>query len=197
MNYTINEIKIWLKENLDEERYEHSIGVAECAEEMAQKFGLNKEKCYLAGLIHDCAKSLPKDKCLTLFKEKISDLPELVCGEVENSKTHHAPIGAYYAKTVFGVEDEEILSAIRWHTIGKISMTDFEKVIYLADKVENRTRPESYAQPIREALQTQGLNGAMLVSYKNTIKSLIDRDLTICTATIDIYNELLKTIKKV
>ena len=196
MNYTIDGIKTWLKENLDEERYEHSLGVAECAEEMAPKFGLNKEKCFLAGLIHDCAKSLPKEQCLSLFNENLSGMPELVCGEIENSKTYHAPIGAYYAQIIFGIQDNEVLSAIRWHTIGKLSMSDFEKVIYLADKIEKRTRPDSYAKPIREALNLQGLDYAMLISYKNTIKSLLDRDLTICTVTIDIYNDLLKSCRR-
>ena len=117
---------------------------------------------------------------------------ELECGELENPKTHHAPAGAYVARKEFGIEDEEILSAIRWHTIGKIQMTDFEKIIFIADKIEEKTRPIEYAQPIREALK-DGLNPALLVCYKNTIKSLVDRNLTICTQTIDIYNELLRT----
>ena len=114
----------------------------------------------------------------------------LVCGEIENPKTHHAPAGAIVAKKNFGVDDEEILSAIRWHTIGKLNMTKFEKIIFLADKIE-KTRPDDYAEPIRNALFNKGIDEALLVCYKSTIKSLVDRNLTICTATIDIYNELL------
>ena len=53
---TIEEIKVWLKDNLDEERYLHTLGVAQCASELAQRYGLNVEKTYLAGLLHDCAK---------------------------------------------------------------------------------------------------------------------------------------------
>lgn len=185
-NYTIDYIKKWLEANLNDERYEHSLGTAECAKELAEKYGLDKDKAYFTGLIHDCAKCLPKNE----IYEILNNL-ELECGELENPKTHHAPAGAYLAKREFGVDDEEVLSAIRWHTIGKIGMTDFEKIIFIADKIE-RNRPDEYAEPIRKALNEKGMNTALLVCYKNTIKSLIDRNLTICTQTIDIYNELLR-----
>ena len=187
MNYTIDSIKEWLKENLNTERYEHSLGTAECAEQLAMKYNLDTEKAFFTGLIHDCAKCLPKEKTL-----EILNMLELEEGESENPKTHHAPVGAYIAKKEFNVEDEEILSAIRWHTIGKINMSDFEKIIFLADKIETRTRPKEYREPIVKALEENGIDAALLQCYKNTIQSLIDRKLTICTQTIDIYNELLK-----
>ena len=60
MTYT--KYKEWLKANLNEERYEHSLGTAECASELAEKFGLDKEKAYLCGLIHDCAKCFPDNE---------------------------------------------------------------------------------------------------------------------------------------
>ena len=189
MNYTVDDIKIWLKNNLNEERYEHSLGTAECAEILAEKYGLDKSKAYFTGLIHDCAKCLPKDK----LTEALNNI-KLECGEAENPKTHHAPAGVWVAKKEFKVEDEEILSAIRWHTIGKMNMSLFEKIIFLADKIE-RTREPEYAQPIREALDKNGIDSAILVCYQNTIKSLVDRNLTICTMTVDIYNELLKSVK--
>lgn len=183
---SIEDIKKWLKANLSEERYEHSLGTAECAEKLAGQFGLDKEKAYFAGLIHDCAKCLPKDETL-----KILEGLELADGELCNPKTHHAPVGAYVAKKEFGVDDEEILSAIRWHTLGKINMTPFEKIIFLADKLERRTRPCEYCEPIWNALEKDGLDAALLICYKNTIKSLVDRELKICTITVDIYNSLL------
>ena len=183
---TINEIKEWLKANLSEERYEHSLGTAECAGFLAEKFGLDKDKAYFTGLIHDCAKCLAKEETL-----KILENLELADGEMCNPKTHHAPAGAYVAKKEFGVDDEEILSAIRWHTLGKINMTPFEKIIFLADKLERRTRPCEYCDPIWEALNSKGLDAALLICYKSTIKSLVDRNLKICTITVDIYNSLL------
>ena len=176
----------WLKVNLSPERYEHSLGTAECARELAERFGENPEKAYFTGLIHDCAKCLPKDETLHIIKTFLN----LEDGELCSPKTHHAPVGAYIAKKEFKIDDEEILSAIRWHTIGKVNMTPFEKIIFLADKIETRTRPCEICEPIREALN-ESLDKALLLCYKNTIKSLVDRDLRICTATIDIYNSLL------
>ena len=190
-DYTIEDIKEWLRENLSDERYEHSLGAADCAKILAEKYGADMDKAYFTGLIHDCAKCLPKKEMFEILK--IIPLEE---GELENPKTHHAPAGAYVAKKEFGVEDDEILSAIRWHTIGKLNMTLFEKIIFLADKIETRTRPAEYREPVTKLLdEDDGLNKALLLCYENTIKSLVDRKLTICTATVDIYNELLNKVK--
>ena len=192
MSYTeIEQYKDWLKSNLSEERYEHSLGTAECAMELAEKFGQDKEKAYLCGLIHDCAKCFPNEE----LKNTICNCEDLCDGELSNPKTYHAPAGAILAKQEFGICDEEILSATRWHTLGKETMTDFEKIIFLADKIETRTRPKELIEPIRQALEEEnGLNKALLICYSNTIKSLVDRKLKICKTTIDIYNKLLSEL---
>ncbi len=183
---TIEYIESWLKANLSEERYEHSLGTAQCAKELAERFGVDAEKAYFTGLIHDCAKNLSQTETDNIIKTQL----KLEEGELCSPKTHHAPVGAYIAKKEFGIEDEEILSAIRWHTIGKVNMTTFEKIIFLADKIETRTRPCEICEPIREVLN-ESLDKALLLCYKNTIKSLVDRNLRICSVTIDIYNSLI------
>lgn len=188
MIYTSKEknIQEWLKKNLNKERYEHSLGTAECAKNLAEDFGLDSEKAYFAGLIHDCAKCFSIEKTQEILTKL--DIKE---NELCNPKTHHAPVGAYIAEKEFGVKDNEILSAIRWHTLGKLNMTSFEKIIFIADKIEERTRPYELYQPIKLALKNNGLDDALLLCYKNTIKSLIDRNLRICIDTIEIYNSLL------
>ena len=187
MTYT--KYKEWLRANLEEERFEHSLGTAECAAELAEKFGLDKNKAYLCGLIHDCAKCFSNKE----LKSKICACEDLCDGELTNPKTYHAPAGAILAKQELGICDEEILSATRWHTLGKIEMSDFEKIIFLADKIEKRTRPLEHRAPIEEALE-KGLDEALLVCYSATIKSLVDRKLKICKQTIDIYNNLLNNL---
>ena len=184
----INEILNWLKNNLDEERYVHSIGVAECAIDLAKQYNQDTEKAYVAGLLHDCAKCFPFEKSKKIAENNL----ELDECEKNNKKTIHAPISSYVAKTEFGINDKIILSAIRWHTIGNINMSTFDKIIFLADKIEYKTREEAYAKPLRYALKDKGLDFAIMISYKQTIKSLVDRNLEICTSTIDIYNKLLK-----
>lgn len=183
-----DEIKKWLKENLNDERYIHSLGTAECAVELAVKFGLDSEKAYIAGLLHDCAKCFSKEK----LKQIINEHLQVEECEMLNYKTLHAPVSAYIAQKDFGVEDNEILSAIRWHTLGKSDMTTFEKIIFLADKIEPNTREEKYRNEILEILNEEnGLNLALLRCYKETIKSLVKRELKICLTTINIYNHLL------
>ena len=192
MDYTnLEKCKNWLKANLNDERYRHSLGTAECAKNLAKKYGLDEEKAYFCGLIHDCAKCLPKDE----LKQMIRACHDLCEGEADNYKTLHAPAGAILAKKEFGVCDDEILSSIRWHTLGKEGMTDFEKIIFLADKIEQETRPSEWAEPIRKVLdEDNGLNKALLICYGNTIKSLVDRNLKICSTTINLYNKLLEEV---
>ena len=185
MEYT--EIFSWLKNNLNEERYIHTLGTAECAKELANKFNLNSEKAYLAGLLHDCAKCFSNENLLDIIHQHLN-VEEC---EMLNYKTLHAPVSAYIAEKEFEVNDKEILSAIRWHTLGKLDMTDFEKIVFLADKIEPNTRDKEYSDKIKTLLdEPNGINKALLKCYKETIKSLVKRDLKICLLTIDIYNKL-------
>lgn len=186
----IEEIKDWLRENLTVEKYVHSLGTADAAREIAKICGGDEEKAYFTGLIHDCAKNLALDEMISLIKEGGI---ELECGEDSNTKILHAPAGAALAKKIFGVEDEEILSAIRWHTLGKVEMTLLEKIIFLADKIEPETRGrESYLKRLEILSAPDGLEKNILDCYSYTIKSLVDRKLVICQKTIEIYNHLLK-----
>lgn len=185
MDYT--QIKKWLKENLNEERYIHTLGTADCAKELAAKYNLDSEKAYLAGLLHDCAKCFSNDKLLDIIHKNLN----VEQCEMLNYKTLHAPVSAYIAEKEFNVQDKEILSAIRWHTLGRLDMSDFEKIIFLADKIEPNTRDKEYCESIRTLLNVEnGLNKALLRCYKETIKSLVKRDLKICMLTIEIYNKL-------
>jgi hydrolase, HD family len=185
MDYT--EILKWLKDNLNDERYFHTIGTAQCAKELAVKYDLDCEKAYLAGLLHDCAKCFSNEKLLDIIHQNL-DVEEC---EMLNYKTLHAPVSAYIAEKEFNVKDKEILSAIRWHTLGKLEMSDFDKIIFLADKIEPNTRDKEYSDKIRSILEeNNGLNKALLKCYKETIKSLVKRDLKICLLTIEIYNKL-------
>lgn len=185
MDYT--EILKWLKDNLNEERYIHTLGTAECARELAKKYRLDSEKAYLAGLLHDCAKCFSNDKLLDIIHKHL----QVEECEMLNYKTLHAPVSAYIAEKEFHVTNKEILSAIRWHTLGKLNMTDFEKIVFLADKIEPNTRDKEYSSEIRSLLdEEKGLDKALLRCYKETIKSLVKRDLKICILTIEIYNKL-------
>lgn len=188
MAYTLEQIRAWLKENLTEKRYFHSLGTMECAQILAKKFNLDFDKAKMAGILHDCAKCMETDKLLEIIENK---LPEVNPECLLNYKTYHAPVGAYLAKEKFKIEDPEIISAIKCHTMGKVGMSDFEKIIFLSDKIEQKTRNLEFREKILNIIDTKGLDAALFVCFQETIKSLVERKLKICAQTIDVYNELL------
>lgn len=193
----IQEIEAILKNELSEERFIHTLGVKECAVELARRYNLDEKKAEIAGLLHDCAKCMKNEELRKFIDENIKDIDE---NELKNYKTLHAPVGACMACDRFKVEDNEIISAIRWHTLGRVNMSTFEKIIFLADKIEKNTRDLSYREEILKILDENegenGLNLALLRCFKETIKSLVNRELYMCQTTIDVYNWLLGEAQK-
>lgn len=178
----------WLEENLNEERFSHSLGTAKMAVELAKKYNLDVEKAEIAGLLHDCAKHFTNDELLKIIKEKLPEIPEC---ELLNYKTWHAPVGALIAQEQFGVNDPEIINSIKYHTLGRVDMSTFEAIIFLADKVETNTRPQNFTVEILHILERYGIDAALFECVSTTIESLIERKLKICQSTIDVYNWLL------
>lgn len=128
-----DEILSDLKNILDEYRYHHTVGVADTAKAMAQVFGENPNKAYLAGILHDCAKCMPDEEKIRLCKEynvKISQT------EQSNPFLLHAKVGAIVAEKKYGITDKEVLSSIKYHTTGKPEMTLLEKIVFTADYIE-------------------------------------------------------------
>lgn len=193
---TIDYIENWLSENLSTKRLNHSKGCAQMAKELAQMFNLDSEKAYLAGLVHDCAKNFKDEKLLQIIKEEIKvGFNE---NELKNPKTYHAIVGVYVAKNEFEIEDNEILQSIRNHTIGSVDMTTFDKIIFLADKIEPNARDEKYSKKVLKLIEKNkgivGLDLAIFKCFCETIKSLVRRKLYICSSTIDVYNKLQESV---
>lgn len=151
-----------LKAMLTPERFIHSLGVRDAATELAKIFGADVKKAEIAGLLHDNAKNFPD------LIERASDLEaELDEFERENIALIHAKLGAETAKCEFGINDSEIIEAIKWHTIGKEDMTLLEKIIFVADLIEpNRNFPG--VENIRK-IAKYDLDKAVLECVKSTI----------------------------
>lgn len=118
---------------LKPKRYIHTLGVAMIAANLAEVHGCDSTRAYTAGLLHDCAKYLTGKEQITACESAGIALSKI---ELENTALIHGKLGAYIARTKYGVQDKEILSAITWHTTGKPKMTLLEKIIYLADYME-------------------------------------------------------------
>lgn len=112
------------------ERRAHSIRVANLAAARALQLKIPERKAIAAALFHDCAKSLHPD---SPYLEDFT--PPDMWGEVPRSVWHQFA-GAYVAERVFGVTDEDVLNAVRYHTSARENMSDLEKLIFLADMLE-------------------------------------------------------------
>lgn len=130
---SIEEIKLYLAENLIEDRYTHTLGVADTAKKLAKLNGICEEKAEIAGLAHDVAKNLSKARMKELIEENNIILSDV---EKNNMSLWHSIVAPIEAKNKLGIEDEEILDAIRWHTTGKEDMSILTKIIYIADMIE-------------------------------------------------------------
>ncbi len=104
---TKSEIEFWLKNKLSDELYRHSLAVQEMSIELAEIYNVDKEKASLAGLIHDCAKNLPKKEMLSYLNQIDIPIDEII---IRHPVLLHAPLGAKIAKDKFGITDEEILT---------------------------------------------------------------------------------------
>lgn len=114
-------------------RLTHSIAVAHTCEALAMCYGLDMKRAYLAGLVHDCAKCISDEEQIKHCEENNIEITPI---EYESAYLLHAKLGAFWAKTIYGITDEEILSAIRCHTTGKPDMSDLELILFIADYIE-------------------------------------------------------------
>ena len=146
----INEIQNTLKQMLDEKRFAHTLAVCEAAVMLADRFDADKEKAYLAALLHDCARCFDNEQQIAYCKENNIELDDYMEKDINPV---HALVGADMAKRRFGVEDKEILDAIYRHAIGCEYMTLLDKIIFVADHIEP-SRNGNDANEARNAAET-------------------------------------------
>lgn len=180
------EILNYLKDNLNEKRFNHSLEVAKEARRLAIKYGADEEKAYLAGLVHDATKNLSAQKQLKIFERFGIILTDVERG---SEKLWHAISGAAVAENVFGITDKEILSAVRCHTTAKANMTKLETVLYIAD-FTSLDRDYDDVDVMR-SLADKSLEEALRYALCYTVKDLCERELAIHPDTLYAYNEIL------
>lgn len=184
MNY--EKLEKQLKKKLDDNRYTHTIGVAYTCACLAMRYHYDVDKAYLAGLLHDCAKCIDNDKKIELCEKNHIEMTEI---ERENPFLLHAKLGSFLAGKKYHIRDEEILSAIRWHTTGRPNMTMLEKIVFVADYIEPNRKKQPDLMEVRnlcfENLE-QGLKKILsdTLTYLHSEKEHID-DMT--QKTYDYY----------
>ncbi|MFO7266018.1 MAG: bis(5'-nucleosyl)-tetraphosphatase (symmetrical) YqeK [Limnochordales bacterium] len=175
-----------VRRRLSPARFAHVEGVVQSAAELARRWGVSEDKAVLAAWLHDVAKELPPEALLRLadefgiiFDDEMKHMPQL----------WHAPVGAELARRDFGVTDEDVLSAIRYHTTGRAGMSALEAIVFLADLIEpGRTFPG--VEELRR-LSREDLNAALLAAYDGLIRYVLDQGGLLHSATTAARNDLL------
>ncbi len=128
MNYIkIEEYKKKLKNDLKPQRYQHTMDTVVKAMELSMGTSADKEVVFIASLLHDCAKyKTPSENQLKELKDFL-DCPAII----------HAPLGAIIARDEYGINDERILNAIKYHSTGRAGMSIEEMIVCLADAIED------------------------------------------------------------
>lgn len=161
-----------LQNVLKKKRYAHTLGVRYTAAALAMRHGCSIEQAQIAGLLHDCAKGYSDGELLTLASQYNLEISK---AERKAPYLLHAKVGAYLAEHEYGVQEEEILNAIRFHTTGRPHMTMLEKIIFIADYIEPNRRMLD-GLPQCRTLAFENLDMAMYQILENTLAYLRGRD---------------------
>ncbi|KDR94077.1 putative HD superfamily hydrolase of NAD metabolism [Peptoclostridium litorale DSM 5388] len=186
----IEQIKEKLKKIVSPKRFKHTIGVFETAEKLAKTYGADVQRAQMAALLHDCAKGVKGEKVFEYVFEHDVFLDDI---EKKETALSHGAIGAHMARAEFGINDDEIISAIRYHTTGKPDMTKLEKIIYIADFIE----PERSYPGVDELrkLAFEDIDAALLLAFDNTIRYVLSIRKILHTRTIEARNFILEQME--
>lgn len=157
-----------IKPRMKETRFTHSCSVAHLAYRIAKKHQLDYSKAYIAGILHDIAKDTDKNTSLALMKQYYPDFVEI------GAFSYHQFLGEKVAKEDFGVVDEEILGAIKFHTTGKGNMSWLEKLIYACDKIDPNRGYDS--SELIQAMEN-GIDSGFLTVLKANVEFLSKKEI--------------------
>lgn len=188
----IYEYRKKLKKILKADRYEHSLSVSFTSVCLAMRYGVDLYKAEVAGLLHDCAKQF-SDKELIKLCEK--DKVLLTEDMLKAPQVIHSVYGAEYARKEFGIEDEEILTAIYYHTLGRPEMSVLEAIVFVSDYIEARRYKALRLSEIRKTA-FQDLDRAVYEINHDTITYLEESGGYICKDSYDTYQYYKELMKK-
>ncbi|WOV85488.1 bis(5'-nucleosyl)-tetraphosphatase (symmetrical) YqeK [Sporosarcina jeotgali] len=175
-----------LQQRMPQQRFQHVLRVTETAKSLAGMHGESIESAETAALFHDIAKYMDA-----------KEMRELLSAHQENpllfefhKELWHAPAGALIAREEFGIQNEDVLNAIRFHTTGRANMTNLEMIIYIADMTEpGRDFPG--VDQLR--LYAEGpLDKAMRACIIHTVTHLIGKQVPVYPDSIECYNYFVK-----
>jgi len=188
MCWELDKIKDYVKNSMSEKRFRHVLGVVETAKILARHHGVDINDAALAALVHDVV----KEQNLEEAKQILIQRGEQVYLE-HSTKVWHAPLGAFVANEVFGIENVDILNSVKYHTTGRPKMSKLEKVIFVADYTEPNRKFEG-------AIAVRELWGDLDLAVYEILKQKVEKnsgsELGMHPDTLDAYEYYRKLIEK-
>ena len=178
--YSGDKYSQFVKKVLPEKRLVHTASVITCALEKAKELGLDKEKVRISAMLHDCAKYLDHNDYADFVLE--ADVPAPVV---------HAFLGAHIVQTKLGIQDEEIINAIRYHTSGRKNMSTLEKLIFVADMVEEG-RDYQGVEYLRNLFYNDDFEKCFKECLSEELTHLLNKKQYIYKETLNAYEYYLK-----
>lgn len=183
---SIAEYKKIIKSMMSESRYNHCVNVSKEAVKLAKRYGGDEEKAAVAGILHDITKEMPKEEQLQIIIDSGIILDDI---QKNAPKLWHGISGSVYIKNRLGIDDEDILNAVCYHTTGRAGMSILEKIIFIADFTSEERTYNGVATMRKKSKKS--LEEAMLYGFKFTFSDLSSRELAIHPDELACYNEIV------
>ncbi len=176
----------YLKSKLTAKRFKHVIGTAKCAVKLAKRYNVDACAAKTAALLHDMAKTLDDETQLRCARDHGYTPDEI---HLYRPDLLHGINAAFMAQDMFGIEDEDTLNAIRYHTTGRPAMSKLEKIIYISDLIEE-TRDFDGVEMFRK-LANKDLDEALIASMLWVIKYILEKQVPLHPDGINALNYYL------
>jgi len=180
------DIILKLKGLLDPARFRHSLRVRKTILLLSRSHKVDLKKASIAGLLHDVSRYMDRPELLR-FAKKIKMKIDPISGF--EPKLLHADLSAFIARERFGIKDKQVLQAIKRHTLGGTNMTILDKIVYVADHIEEG-RTHAGAKKARR-LAKRDLDKAIIEISGSMASYLLDKKLPVHPTTIEVRNYYL------
>ncbi len=176
-------IEPFIREHLKPKRLKHTYGVAAEAKKLAQRYGEDPDKAELAGLCHDMMRNISPEESAELVRRY--GLPEKLA---DNFNLAHGKIAAKILADVYGMQDEDLLNAVMYHTTGRKGMSRLEKILYLADAIEpGRNYPQ--VQKLRRTAE-EDLDKACILCMERSMEYVRSTGASVDPDTIEACEDI-------
>ena len=186
---------------MSEKRFFHTAEVEKMAARIGELYMPQKvDFLRVAALLHDITKEYTTETQMQICREFGIIISKQ---DILTPKTFHAKTAALLIPVKYPeFADNEVVEAVRWHTTGKTDMSLMEKIVYLADYIDESRRFEDCvklrrifwdAEPgkMTEEERKTHLDKTLVTSFDMTILGLIADNCIVHEDTFNARNSLI------